>query len=208
MKEINDLDALRAWCLESGIDYPETATARFGTYIELLLKYQQRTNLTGFPKPEAIIAHGFRDSLQLLRAGSLTGPVLDVGSGAGLPALPIKIVHPDLEMHLVEPRTRRYAFLGLVIRTLGLTGIHVHKCRVESLELPITPSTVISKAFTSFGEWLKITEQWRGLGARVGCYVSRQDWERIGDLSSRNICMSGIIEDSDRVYTILETRHK
>ena len=207
MGTCQSIDDLKQWCIETRIGWHDLAFRRFEQYIALLLKYQQRTNLTGFETAEAMIQNGFVDSLQLLRVRleRLSGPVLDIGSGAGLPALPIKILYPDIEMHLVEPRSKRYAFLGLVIRELGLENITVHHCRVESLELKKTPALVISKALMPFPEWLKLTEPWRKAGAEIGCYLSARDWDEHQDLIDAFAKDGGaldLIKDGDRYYII------
>ena len=209
METCQSIDDLEHWCIETQIGWHKLANKRFAQYIALLQKYQQRTNLTGFETAEAIIEGGLVDSLELLRvrAGRISGPVLDIGSGAGLPALPIKILHPDIEMHLVEPRSKRYAFLGLVIRELGLTNITVHHCRIESLELEQTPALVISKAFMPLPEWLKLTEHWRKAGSRIGCYLSARDWEThhtLVDAIVENGGGLGLMRKDDRYYILLK----
>ncbi len=196
---------LEAWCTENRIGWHRLASERFEKYIGLLLKYQKRTNLTGFATACEIVECGFRDSLQLLRVrdGRISGPVLDIGSGAGLPALPIKIVHPEAEMILVEPRAKRYAFLGLVIRELGLDHIAVHRCRIESLALETTPGLVISKAVMPCLEGLELTAPWRRAGADIGCYLSAADWNTYGELAVKESGSVVLVKEADRYYVIL-----
>ncbi len=194
--------------MDAQIGWHPLASRRFEQYVALLLKYQQHTNLTGFDTAESIVENGLKDSLQLLRVrnGRISGPVLDIGSGAGLPALPIKILHPEIEMHLVEPRSKRYAFLGLVARELGLEKIQVHHCRVESLELNQMPALVISKALMPFPDWLKLTEHWRKAGAYIGCYLSARDWNEHHDLVDAIVeAGTGIsmMKNGDRYYVCL-----
>ncbi len=199
------VNRLAAWCTEKPIGWHPQASERFEKYISLLLKYQKRTNLIGFETVDEIVESGFMDSLRLLcaRHGRISGPVLDIGSGAGIPALPIKIVHPDVEMILVEPRAKRYAFLGLVIRELGLEGIAVHRCRIESLSLDETPKLVISKALMPFPQWLELTAPWRKAGARIGCYLSENDWHIFSELAVKDGGGFSMTKAADRCYIIL-----
>ena len=133
MSQTSDaVEHLQAWCRENDIVWHERATERFEQYIDLILRYQKQTNLTGFSTASGLVDNMIVDSLQIVRVMTPVGPLVDVGSGAGFPAMPLKILFPDVEMHLVEPRTKRYAFLGLVVRSLGLDRISVHGERIEN----------------------------------------------------------------------------
>jgi 16S rRNA (guanine527-N7)-methyltransferase len=110
-------------------------TTRFEKYIQLLVKWQRVQRLVGSTDPMWIVEHLILDSLLFLR---LLPPgaksILDLGSGAGLPGLPIKIVWCDVDMTLIESRRRRASFLTAVVRELRLEGVHVAADRVEDRE--------------------------------------------------------------------------
>ena len=106
----------------------------FAQYLELLVKWQRAHRLVGSADPMWIVEHLFLDSLLFLKLlPSTVRALADLGSGAGLPGLPIKIVRRDIEVSLIESRRRRAMFLTSAIRAIQLEGAHVVEGRVESL---------------------------------------------------------------------------
>jgi 16S rRNA (guanine527-N7)-methyltransferase len=106
----------------------------FSKYLSLLLTWQKAHRLVGSADPMWIVEHLFLDSLLFLKVlPSSVRSMADLGSGAGLPGLPIKIVRPDLEVVLIESRRRRAAFLAAVVRTLKISGLRVLEARAEEL---------------------------------------------------------------------------
>jgi 16S rRNA (guanine527-N7)-methyltransferase len=106
----------------------------FGKYLSLLLKWQKAHRLVGSSDPMWIVEHLFLDSLLFLKLlPSSVRSLGDVGSGAGLPGLPIKIVRPEIDVVLIESRRRRAMFLTSAIRVMKLGGARVAEGRVESL---------------------------------------------------------------------------
>jgi 16S rRNA (guanine527-N7)-methyltransferase len=104
----------------------------FSKYMNLLAKWQKVHRLVGSADPMWIVEHLFLDSLLFLRVlPSGLRTLLDLGSGAGFPGVPIKIVRTDVEVFLVESRRRRASFLSSTVRELGLSGLHVIAERVE-----------------------------------------------------------------------------
>jgi 16S rRNA (guanine527-N7)-methyltransferase len=99
-----------------------------------LLKWQRVHRLVGSSKPEWIVENLFLDSLLFLRVlpQGVTS-VVDIGSGAGFPGIPIKIVRSSIEVGLVESRERRGSFLSTVIRECGLQRISVFVGRAEAV---------------------------------------------------------------------------
>jgi 16S rRNA (guanine527-N7)-methyltransferase len=116
------------------ISLAEREIAAFRAYGEELLRWAPRMNLTGFGTPEQIVRQGFLDSLacaSLLPPNALR--VLDVGSGAGFPAIPLAIVHPRVGFTLVEPSRKKTTFLRHVVRELKLSKVNILSIRVEDL---------------------------------------------------------------------------
>ncbi|MBR4985562.1 MAG: 16S rRNA (guanine(527)-N(7))-methyltransferase RsmG [Proteobacteria bacterium] len=195
---------LQTWCLTHDIPFPDDALARTACYLDRLLHYQKQTNLTGFSTPEDIVRNLCIDSLQILRTAQIRGPLLDVGTGAGFPAIPIKIIHPDMEMILVEPRTKRYAFLRLVERELGLENIRIYKSKIESVPIPAALGTAISKAFMPLPDWAKYALPWAQNGARIACLVSRADWQAFApEILGMGYAITGCIESGEHAYLVL-----
>lgn len=109
--------------------------SQFALYQELLLDWSSRINLTSIREPKLIQQRHFLDSISCIHAtGDLNGSKLvDVGSGAGFPGLPLKLMFPELKLTLVESVTKKTRFLDAVISALGLTGVRVETRRAESL---------------------------------------------------------------------------
>lgn len=106
-------------------------------YLELLLRWNARINLTAVRDPAEMLTRHFGESFFLasfLVDASAPGDVVDVGSGAGFPGLPLKIFAPALHVTLIESNNKKATFLKEVIRTLTLTFIDVLAARAEKYE--------------------------------------------------------------------------
>jgi 16S rRNA (guanine527-N7)-methyltransferase len=117
-----------------GIRPPENSAASFLTYLSELKKWNRAYNLTALKSDGDIVIKHFLDSALFLKAIEGRGQsVADVGSGAGFPGLPLKILVPSLEVALIEPSRKKASFLRHMIRTLGLKGVAVMETRVEDV---------------------------------------------------------------------------
>jgi len=109
------------------------------TYIDILLRWNSRINLTSIREPEDLVTRHFGESLFAARhlfpaAGEGTAITLaDVGSGAGFPGLPIKLWAPGISLTLIESNHKKATFLREVARVLTLTGIDIRNVRAETL---------------------------------------------------------------------------
>lgn len=170
---------LLPWCEAELGGIRDQQIEQLVAYLTLLLQYKQKVNIIGSSDLAVIVKDLVLDSLQILTLKPMPGPLVDVGSGAGFPGVPIKIMCPDLAVYLVEPNVKRYAFLRMVERKLGLQGMGIHNCRVE--EFPdIRVGTAISKAFRALPAWLKCCEPWLARGAKAACLCSENDWDLLG----------------------------
>ncbi len=106
----------------------------FDKYLKLLQKWQKIHRLVGSTEPGWVVENLFLDSLLFLRVlPADVSSVADLGSGAGFPGIPIKIVRGDLDIALIESREHRVSFLSTVLRELALEGVRVVAGRVEGL---------------------------------------------------------------------------
>ena len=104
----------------------------FAKYMNILSKWQKSHRLIGSAEPMWIVEHLFLDSLLFLRMlPSTAATILDLGSGAGLPGLPMKIINEDLDVTLAESRRRRASFLSAAVRELALSRTRVISDRLE-----------------------------------------------------------------------------
>ncbi|MFW6070337.1 MAG: 16S rRNA (guanine(527)-N(7))-methyltransferase RsmG, partial [bacterium] len=113
----------------------ETRLRRFSRYRDLLQEWNRRLNLTTVDDDEGIRVRHVLDSLSCATAtGDLNGQrLIDVGSGAGFPGLPLKILYPRLQLTLVESVTKKTRFLRAVVEELGLENVEIIDRRVETV---------------------------------------------------------------------------
>lgn len=116
--------------------------ALFDIYMRELMDWSHRINLTGHRNRDEIAVYHFLDSLSLFQTGRITPglSVLDVGSGAGFPGLPLKILEPTLQLVFLDSSEKRSAFLRFMIRTLSLERAEVATIRAEEYRKGEEPS--------------------------------------------------------------------
>ncbi len=125
---------LIAGALKLGVPLDAETVAAFRTYRDELLRWSARTNLTAFTTPAEIIRQGFLDAfvcVPLLPPNGLR--LLDIGSGAGFPAIPIALARPGLDITLVESSRKKLTFLRHIVRQLKLGGVRIVPSRAEAL---------------------------------------------------------------------------
>ncbi len=134
----------------------------FMTYLSELKRWNKAYNLTSLKKDEDVVIKHFLDSLLYLEAIPNDAiKVADVGSGAGFPGVPIKIVRPEIEMYLIEPSRKKCSFLSHIIRKLTLKRIEVIEKRIEEIkvnqELFLPVDVAVTRALFSIKDYLKKT---------------------------------------------------
>jgi len=127
-------------------------------YIAILLKWNEKVNLTAIRDPLEILYRHFCECMYASVAVPVeNGRLADVGSGGGFPGLPLKIIRPDLQVFLVESNLKKVTFLAEVIRELGLRDAQVLVRRYEELGEELAPlDYVCSRAlgeFPGFLDW-------------------------------------------------------
>lgn len=117
-------------------------------YLNLLVKWNKVYNLTAVRDPVQMVTRHLLDSLSI--APWCSGKrLIDVGTGAGLPGIPLAILYPGKEIHLLDSNSKKTRFLVQVKSALGLNNICVHHARVESFVAPERYDVVLSRAFSS-----------------------------------------------------------
>lgn len=133
-----------------GVDVTAAQRAQLVAYLALLAKWNRTYNLTAIREPERMVTHHLLDALAVLpqlpeRAGLR---VLDVGSGGGVPGLPLAIARPDWRVVLVDANHKKAAFLTQAAIELGLPNAEAHAIRVEDFAPDAPFDVVISRAFS------------------------------------------------------------
>lgn len=121
-----DRDLLKALAADHGVTLTDDMTAQLDRYAQLLVEWNEKMNLTGITDPYGIVVRHFVDSLTaapLIPAGAA---VIDVGTGAGFPAIPLAVARPDIHVTLLDSLQKRLTFLDTVCRELGLSCVRVH----------------------------------------------------------------------------------
>lgn len=115
-----------------GLNLSETQLQQFMDYYELLIEKNKVMNLTAITEMKEVISKHFIDSLTLVKALTLTNEkVLDLGTGAGFPGIPLKIVYPEIDIVLLDSLQKRLVFLEEVISKLGLNKVKTLHGRAE-----------------------------------------------------------------------------
>lgn len=126
-----ELKELQTIAKEHGLDITDRMLDQFDQYAKLLIEWNGKMNLTAICEYDKIIEKHFYDSIMCLFQEDIQGSVCDVGSGAGFPSLPMKIVRPDLQIIIVEPLQKRCLFLNAVVEALKLDGVKIISARAE-----------------------------------------------------------------------------
>ena len=123
-----------------GITAPVRLCDQIRAYIDLLLRWNQRTSLTTVTDPEGILRFHFGESLLAVSAVPIRhGRLADVGSGAGFPAVPIRMVCEGLSIILIESNQKKATFLAEVARELQLQNVEVRRSRMEDVSFGDEP---------------------------------------------------------------------
>jgi 16S rRNA (guanine527-N7)-methyltransferase len=116
-----------------GVELDPSVVAALAVYYDLLQRWNTKVNLTALEDGEEALDRLIVEPVLAARWLPVSGLLMDVGSGGGSPAVPLKTCQPGLQLVMVESKTRKAAFLREVVRQLGLEGVRVEARRVEDL---------------------------------------------------------------------------
>jgi 16S rRNA (guanine527-N7)-methyltransferase len=150
---MTDTSALERAAAALQVEIADEQVAALERYLDLLEKWNRVYNLTAIRDRARMVTHHLLDSLSILP--HLRGPnVLDVGSGAGLPGIPIAIARPALRVTLLEANQKKSAFLTQAVGELRLANVTVVTERVESWHTATRFDAIVSRAFADLGEFV------------------------------------------------------
>src|SRR5882724_3435242 len=150
-------------------------------YMNILLTWNEKINLTAIRDPLEILNRHFCECMYAASTAPVEhGRLADVGSGAGFPGLPLKIIRPELQVVLIESNVKKATFLAEVIRDLGLVGARVLVSRYEELGEEIAPlDFVCSRALGEFGPFLDWAHSEKVAAKQVILWIGTRDLQEV-----------------------------
>lgn len=122
---------LKSQCSKIKVDINDGQVLKFYKYMNMLIEWNEKINLTAIVEPKEIILKHFIDSLTVYNDINEGSSVADIGTGAGFPGIPLKILRPDIDVTLMDSLNKRINFLQIVIKELELNGIVAIHGRIE-----------------------------------------------------------------------------
>jgi len=167
-----------------GLDLPAGARQKLLDYVALIGKWNQVHNLTAIREPQKMVTHHLLDSLALLRVIDRTEcRLIDVGSGAGLPGIPLAIARPEWAITLLDSNHKKGVFLQQAVGELGLGGIQVVVDRVEAFRPTEGFDLVVSRAFSDLPEFAELSRHLRAPGGLLLAMKGVYPYEEVLHLS-------------------------
>ncbi len=209
--KIEDRQLLEEGAHEFGVKLSEKQLHLFALFLEGLWSWKRRMNLTGISEKREMIIKLLLDPLVALPYLSSGGTVLDIGSGAGIPGLPLKIGRPEFEVHLLESKAKKVSFLRDMIRKLGLKGIEAYKGRAEKrADLPTLfhfYDIVTARALAPLKKTISICSPYLEAGSLLVTYKGSKVEQEIED--SQRLMEEQNFRISKRIsYNLPETEGK
>jgi 16S rRNA (guanine527-N7)-methyltransferase len=175
------VDSIRRALGEFQIAVSDSQTLQIQQYTNILLTWNEKMNLTSIRDPLEILNRHFCECMYAASTVPVgDGRLADVGSGAGFPGLPLKIIRPELQVFLIESNVKKATFLAEVIRDLGLAGARVLVSRYEELTEEVAPlDFVCSRALGEFGPFLEWAHSEKVAAKQVILWIGARDLPEI-----------------------------
>jgi len=166
---------------EFGVEVSHVQVAQIQQYMRILLAWNEKLNLTAIRDPLDILYRHFCESMFAgMTVPIEEGRLADVGSGAGFPGLPLRILRPNLHVFLIESNVKKATFLAEVIRELGLADSRVLVSRYEELGEEVAPlDFVCSRAVGDFRALLEWAGSKEVAARQVVLWIGARDLEKI-----------------------------
>ncbi len=208
--EVENKELLLQGAKDLGLALDRKAVEAFDLYLRELSKWNQRFNLTAIGTEKGVVIRHFLDSLSIHPYLPKKGSLLDLGSGAGFPGIPIKIVQPCLHVVLIDSVLKKVHFQRHVIRLLHLRGIEAVHARIQDRDLVEKYregfDTIVSRAFSSLGTFLVLARSFLKPGGRLIAMKGGAGEEEMRSLSAAE--RSGYRLRESRVFLLPSTSLK
>ncbi len=180
MSRLADPDALRAAAETLGVSCSAADAESLFRYLDLLYFWNESAGLTTIDHADAPELH-LLDSLAAEPLIGRVSTVIDIGTGAGLPGIPLAVVRPEVSFTLVDSNRRKVSFLAEAVRTLGLTNVRVRRAKAEAIvESGERFDIVVSRAFRAPAVFAEIAIGLLGDGGKIVVMTSgRQEREAL-----------------------------
>lgn len=192
----------------------ERQLSQIQTHFNLIKKWHKQINLVSFKDERALVTHHVLDSLALEPLLRASKNILDIGTGAGFPGIPLAAVCPDIEFSLLDSRQRRVEFLRLVVAQAKLENVQVATSRIENYycNLPVQNTTkfdtLVARAVTSLAKLVELTSHLHFSGQRLLVMKGRYPDEELEALEQHHGSMlSSIRVESLHVPFLDAERH-
>jgi len=211
-----DIEHIKNRFEAAGFPLDEGKALQFIKYFELLVEWNGKFNLTAITEPEEVISKHFIDSLLGAKYFESTdSKLIDVGTGAGFPGIPLKIYYPELEVFLLDSLKKRVDFLNVVINELGLENIKAMHGRAEEIsrkeEYRETYDICVSRAVANMASLSELCLPFVKTGGRFVAYKSVKAAEELKTAENAVKLLGGkaklieeTFEDQVRSFLIVE----
>jgi 16S rRNA (guanine527-N7)-methyltransferase len=140
------------------LDASDAQIEQLAAYLELLKKWNKAYNLTAITDPRKMVAYHVLDSLSILDHIPPQGHCLDVGTGAGLPGIPLAIMLPESSWVLLDSNGKKTRFVQQAIAHCGLSHVKVVQSRVEDYHAESSFDVIVSRAYSSLADFMATVE--------------------------------------------------
>ena len=162
------MNQLEQGLIALGLSLDEAARQQLINYLQLLEKWNRVYNLTSVRKPEQMVTHHLLDSLAVI-PNIKASRILDIGSGAGLPGIPLAIANKNWQVEMLDSNNKKTRFIKQAISELGIENAGVVHSRAEEYHPDKPYDTVISRAYSSLEKMVTTAGQ---LCAKDGCLLA------------------------------------
>lgn len=177
------LEELRAGSEQMGLSLDDAQRNRLVAYLALLQKWNRTFNLTAIRDPGQMVSRQLFDSLSILPY--LVGPrILDIGTGPGLPGIPLAVARPDFRFVLLDSNGKKTRFVQQAAAELGLSNVEVARCRVEDFHPGERFNSVTARAFTTLPRLISLTQPLLAIGGPLLAMKGKLPREEIDEISS------------------------